>query len=201
MNKFSSLLVTLFLSSYLIAQTDSTAIKNKKLIEDLKYRINTIDNIGKGKTAVELELDALKLLVKQQNDSIFKLNGLLNNYARVLNEAPIEGLNASKKNNLVFKYKTNETDLETDYTAMVENLKQRIIKNPTLKIKILGHADKTGDEAKNIALSKQRAENIKKYLLDNKTIANNMVSVKWFGSSKPTSENNEENRRVEVIVE
>ena len=103
MNKFSSLLVTLFLSSYLIAQTDSTAIKNKKLIEDLKYRINTIDNIGKGKTAVELELDALKLLVKQQNDSIFKLNSLLNNYARVLNEAPIEGLNASKKNNHFFK--------------------------------------------------------------------------------------------------
>ncbi len=201
MNKFSPLLITLFLSTYLIAQTDSTTIKNKQLIEDLKYRINTIDNIGKGKTAVELELDALKLLVKQQNDSIFKLNDLLNNYARVLNEAPIDDLNFSKKNSIVFKYKTNETELETDYTAMVENLKQRIIKNPALKIKILGHADKTGSEDKNIALSKQRAENIKKQLLDNKIIANNIVSVKWYGSSKPLSENNDENRRVEVIVE
>lgn len=187
----------LIINYFTVAQVDSTSIKNKQLIEDLKYRINTIDNIGKGKTATELELDALKLLVKQQNDSILKLNGLLNNYARVLNEAPIDGL----KNNIVFKYKTNETQLEPDYTAMVENLKQRIIKNPTLKIKILGHADKTGDEAKNIALSKQRAENIKKQLVDNKTIANNIVSVKWYGSSKPLSENNDENRRVEVIVE
>lgn len=187
----------LIINYFTVAQVDSTSIKNKQLIEDLKYRINTIDNIGKGKTAVELELDALKLLVKQQNDSILKLNGLLNNYARVLNEAPIDGL----KNRIVFKYNTNETELKTDYTSMVENLKQRIIKNPTLKIKILGHADKTGSEDKNIALSKQRAENVKKYLLDNPSISNNIVSVKWFGSSKPLSEDNDENRRVEVIVE
>lgn len=199
MKKYSYVLIVLSLHSIMQAQ-DSTTIKNKQLIEDLKHRINTIDNIGKGKSAAELELDAMKLLVKQQNDSILKLNGLLNNYARVLNEAPLDGFN-SNKNSFVFRYKTNETELKTDYTAMVENLKQRIIKNPSLKIKILGHADKTGSEDKNIALSKQRAENIKKQLLDNKTIASNIVSVKWFGSSNPVSENNEENRRVEVIVE
>lgn len=189
-----------FYSSYVVAQTDSTTLKNKQLIEDLKYRINTIDNIGKSKTTTELELEALKLLVKQQNDSIIKLNGLLNNYARVLNESPIEGLN-SKNNTIVFKYNVNETELKTDYNAIVENLKQRIIKNPSLKIRILGHADKTGSEERNVILSKQRAENLKKYLLDTKTIDSSAVVVKWFGSAKPISENNDDNRRVEVVLE
>lgn len=197
-------LITIFFiassASYAIAQADSLTIKNKLLIEDLKNRINNIDNINNPKTATELELEALKLLVKQQNDSIIKLNGLLNNYARVLNESPIEGLN-SKNNTIVFKYNVNETQLKTDYNAIVENLKQRIIKNPSLKIKILGHADKTGSEERNVTLSKQRAENLKKYLLDTKTIDSSAVLVKWFGSSKPVSENNDDNRRVELVLE
>lgn len=214
MNKLVPVCIALFICSLSQAQIDSTAIKNKRIIEDLKHRINTIDNIGKGKTASELELDAMRLLVKQQNDSILKLNALLANYAKVLNEAPIEGLNKSSsfsslssydveltKNDIVFLYKKNETEFNTNFDAVLEKLRQKLINNPKLRIRIEGHADKTGSEEVNVSLSKARAENVKKYIVSNTNATSSLISVKWFGSSKPCSQNGDLNRRVEVIVE
>lgn len=202
----------LIINYFIVAQVDSTSIKNKQLIEDLKYRINTIDNIGKGKTAVELELDAMKLLVKQQNDSILKLNALLANYAKVLNEPAIQGAkntslkitnsNSDLLNNVseiatncacnVMLYKPYQTTLKSI------DIKEKLTTNS--KIKIIGHADNTGDEGGNIELSKQRALELKKYIIDTLHIASKLITTEWYGSSKPCSKQDALNRRVEVYV-
>ena len=55
------LLLSICFSAFCIAQTpaDSTAIKNQLLIEQLKNRINTIDNIGNGTNAFQKQIDEI----------------------------------------------------------------------------------------------------------------------------------------------
>jgi uncharacterized coiled-coil protein SlyX len=57
--------------------TDSTNIKNQQLINSLRNRINTIENIGNPNNVYLDEIAKLKTQVKIQNDSIEELNRLL----------------------------------------------------------------------------------------------------------------------------
>ncbi|WP_254560124.1 OmpA family protein [Dyadobacter diqingensis] len=75
---------------------------------------------------------------------------------------------------------------------------------PTMEIALLGHTDNQGDPARNLALSFDRVNVIKRYLVDHR-ISTNRISVKGLGSKTPVAVNNSEenrrlNRRVEMIV-
>ena len=74
------LILAICFSTFCIAQTptDSTAIKNQLLIEQLKNRINTIDNIGNGTNAFQKQIDEMKVEMRRQNDSIVKLLNIIN---------------------------------------------------------------------------------------------------------------------------
>ena len=74
--------------------------------------------------------------------------------------------------------------------------------HPTLKLQIDGHTDSTGKAEKNLKLSKQRAESVKKYLTDH-GVDVSRLSATGYGSSKPlqsnqTFEGRRSNRRVEL---
>lgn len=83
---------------------------------------------------------------------------------------------------------------------LVFNFLQQTEKN----IELIGHTDNQGDYGVNIRLSKERAEAIKKYLLE-KGIAANRIKTRGLGGSKPRASNNSDegrkkNRRVELRV-
>ncbi len=68
------------------------------------------------------------------------------------------------------------------------------------KIRIVGHADSSGEEAANLALSQRRAEEVKRYLV-NKGVDAGMFDVAGVGSKdllKPEAPTAAENRRVTV---
>ncbi|MCV2355969.1 OmpA family protein [Paucibacter sp. B2R-40] len=70
----------------------------------------------------------------------------------------------------------------------------------TKKIRIVGHADSSGEEAANLALSQRRAEEVKRYLV-NKGVDAGMFDVAGVGSKellKPGMPTAAENRRVTV---
>jgi outer membrane protein OmpA-like peptidoglycan-associated protein len=73
-------IIAIFFAMVGVAQTpaDSTAIKNQQMIEQLKNRINTIDNIGNGTNAFQKQIDELKVEMARQNDSIVKLLNIIN---------------------------------------------------------------------------------------------------------------------------
>jgi outer membrane protein OmpA-like peptidoglycan-associated protein len=75
---------------------------------------------------------------------------------------------------------------------------------PEVTLNISGFADNTGSENKNVPLSKERAEQVKKYL-EYKGIDGNRMSTNGFGSKDPLGNNKTaggraENRRVELKV-
>jgi OOP family OmpA-OmpF porin len=81
--------------------------------------------------------------------------------------------------------------------AVVKLLKD----NPTLKLEIGGHTDADGDAAKNLALSQERADAVRKLLVEQGVDAARLAA-KGYGATKPidsnqTPEGKANNRRVE----
>ena len=77
-----------------------------------------------------------------------------------------------------------------------------IIKERKLRVEISGHTDSTGDQQKNMVLSKQRAESVRSFLIKQGCDASLLVS-KGYGATRPiadnaTEEGRQQNRRVEL---
>ncbi|HEX4896199.1 MAG TPA: OmpA family protein [Solimonas sp.] len=75
-------------------------------------------------------------------------------------------------------------------------------KFPSLKVDISGHADATGTDGYNQALSERRANAVKQYLI-RKGVEAGRVSTYAYGESKPVATNDTEegraqNRRAEI---
>ncbi len=103
--KNNFLILAICFSTFCIAQTpsDSTAIKNQLLIEQLKNRINTIDNIGNGTNLLQKQIDELKIEMVRQNDSIVKLLNIINELKKYAatnagNQSPKPSLSISSDN-------------------------------------------------------------------------------------------------------
>ena len=72
-------------------------------------------------------------------------------------------------------------------------------------VRVLGFADSRGDKSYNRALSKERAEAVKTYLVTTNKLPADRVSTEAFGEEQPTATNataagRQENRRVEIAV-
>jgi outer membrane protein OmpA-like peptidoglycan-associated protein len=77
--------------------------------------------------------------------------------------------------------------------------------NPTYNLKINGYTDSSGDDTKNLALSKKRAAAVQAYLVK-KGISEGRLSSDGFGEASPVADNKTSkgratNRRVELKVE
>lgn len=78
-------------------------------------------------------------------------------------------------------------------------------KYPSISVEISGHTDDTGDQDHNVALSKERAESVKAYLVE-AGIAAARISTKGYGPEKPiapndTPANKAKNRRIEFHLQ
>jgi len=104
------------------------------------------------------------------------------------------------------KFSTSQFELTTTSLDTLQKVKQMIAAVPVTKVVIEGHTDSVGGEVKNMALSQKRAETIKKYLVSEKSVAEDKIEAKGFGYEKPlmtnkTKEGRATNRRVDVVIE
>jgi len=88
----------------------------------------------------------------------------------------------------------------TELNELVSYMKRR--KN--IEIEIAGHTDNTGAKKDNLKLSQQRADRVKKYLI-NKGIDARRINAKGYGENQPVAGNNtkegrQKNRRTEVRI-
>jgi outer membrane protein OmpA-like peptidoglycan-associated protein len=86
----------------------------------------------------------------------------------------------------------------------LDEVAQMMKENTKIAIQLEGHTDNQGSSKANLALSEERVEAVKKYLV-NKGIAKDRVKTKAFGGSQPlsnemTQEARALNRRVEMRI-
>lgn len=89
-------------------------------------------------------------------------------------------------------------------TAKLDLAVQALKDNPTIAVEVAGHTDAQGDAELNRKLSQQRADAVRKYLIDG-GVAAGQVSARGYGEDEPaaandTADGRAQNRRVELRV-
>lgn len=102
------------------------------------------------------------------------------------------------------QFETGKTAIQSSSYPSLNQLAEYLIRKKTQKITIAGHTDNVGDPAANNALSLNRAEAVKKYLVS-KGVPVGLLQTKGYGDSKPIADNSTEtgrsmNRRTEIHI-
>ena len=104
----------------------------------------------------------------------------------------------------VVYFDTNKAKIQKRSYKLLDNVAAVIKSHPTLQIKIEGHTDDVGSDAKNLTLSKNRAAAAVTYLVK-KGVEASRLSSEGFGEQYPIAENKRAkgraaNRRVEFNI-
>ena len=157
-------------------------------------RINNIEKnvqaklekyINEDRKGMEKDIEKLKLENLNLKNEISKIYEILKDKKEVVSDVVV-----------VDKFEFDKTDIsESNMKKIDEFLGKRKISI----LNIIGHTDKVGSEKYNIDLSLRRAKSVKEYI-KNKMLYG-VINIFGKGEKEPISSNDEENRRVELIVE
>lgn len=88
----------------------------------------------------------------------------------------------------VINFATGKFEIPAKNKVVLDKAAELLTGNAAAKLAIIGHTDSTGDEAKNVTLSNDRANAVKEYLVSKGAAAENLVS-KGMGSATPVATN------------
>lgn len=102
------------------------------------------------------------------------------------------------------QFATNSYQLDSDSKRILDDFAVYLVRNKSIKFKVIGHTDDVGDNKKNMKLSADRAKAVAQYLIT-KGIAVKRITSQGKGETAPkvpnTSDKNRQiNRRTEFIV-
>ena len=122
--------------------------------------------------------------------------------ARDFNLVPIEaGAKITLKN---IYFNVSKYDLKPESFPELDRLVTVMQANPTMQIRLEGHTDTVGEFDANVELSRNRVNEVKRYLVD-KGISASRIETVGYGPSRPINTNKTlkerpENRRVEMVI-
>lgn len=101
-------------------------------------------------------------------------------------------------------YSTNSSDINRSSKLILKEFAEYLSENPKIHVEIGGHTDDTGGDADNLALSMDRAFEVKGYL-ESLGISGQRISAKGYGETKPIADNSSsdgraKNRRTEFVI-
>lgn len=116
-------------------------------------------------------------------------------------QSPAEGAPTFKS----VKFFPNDSELLDSYDALIKEVADYLKQNEDLEVLLRGYSDNTGTEMYNIAISRQRATEIKKALIA-LNIPPHRIEIEAMGSENPVGDNTTregriENNRVEMIIQ
>lgn len=98
-----------------------------------------------------------------------------------------------------------KADLRQESVSELENIRELLVKNATLKVQINGHTDDVGEATYNKGLSLRRAKSVVDYLIRNGVDTNRLAAI-GYGEERPLVSNDDEmggreiNRRTEIEI-
>jgi outer membrane protein OmpA-like peptidoglycan-associated protein len=102
-------------------------------------------------------------------------------------------------------FDVNSDVIKPESYGVLKEIANMLKASPDTKVTIIGHTDSDGDDARNLELSKRRAESVKKALVKDFSVDGSLLSTDGKGETEPvndneTSQNKANNRRVEFVV-
>jgi len=102
-------------------------------------------------------------------------------------------------------FQTNSADINAAFYQVLNSVALVLKEFDKTVVDVAGHADSTGDEAKNMDLSQRRAGSVSSYLGAQGVNAQRLITV-GYGETRPiasndTPEGRQQNRRVEITLQ
>ncbi|SKB32442.1 Outer membrane protein OmpA [Salegentibacter holothuriorum] len=115
-----------------------------------------------------------------------------------------EGINVTFDESSGVYFDTEKYNINAKSQATLNKLADIFKEYPDSNILVEGHTDNTGSETYNLTLSKNRAQAVTNYLVNN-GLSSGRFNTKWYGESQPkydnsTAEGRAKNRRVELAI-
>ena len=115
-----------------------------------------------------------------------------------------EGINVTFDESSGVYFDTEKYNINAKSQTTLNKLADIFKEYPQSNILVEGHTDNTGRESYNLTLSKNRAQAVTGYMVDN-GIDRGRFTTKWYGESQPkydngTVEGRSKNRRVELAI-
>lgn len=104
-----------------------------------------------------------------------------------------------------FYFASGQSEIDSRNFSLLQKIASAIAQYPSAKIIVTGHTDAMGNDAKNLTLSKMRANKVMKFLNEIGRISLERLSSEGLGEEKPVASNEEKegrtaNRRVEILI-
>lgn len=101
-------------------------------------------------------------------------------------------------------FDTAKTNIKPNFTPVLDDIANVMVKYPETKIEVQGHTDNVGNDASNLSLSQLRAQSVTSYL-NTRGVDSNRIKSVGYGESMPIASNDtpagrESNRRVEIKI-
>jgi OOP family OmpA-OmpF porin len=106
---------------------------------------------------------------------------------------------------LLLEYLPDSSAVSDDFAAELKQAADFVAAYPGRRFIIEGHTDSIGNAAVNLQLSRQRAEKVKAYLVEQTGISPALLEARGFGESNPVADNSSQegrrqNRRIVMIA-
>ncbi len=115
-----------------------------------------------------------------------------------------EGINVTFDESSGVYFDTEKFNINAASQATLNKLAAIFKEYPDTNILVEGHTDSSGSDSYNLTLSKNRAQAVTNYLVNN-GVAKGRFETKWYGEAQPKYDNNTvdgraKNRRVELAI-
>ena len=120
---------------------------------------------------------------------------------------PFTGMQAGDldllNNNLIVYFEFDRSEIRPEFNAMLAAHGRYLVANPTVSIRLEGHADERGTREYNIGLGERRAQAVRQILLLQGASASQLTTIS-YGEERPAVFGSDEeayslNRRVELV--
>jgi OmpA-OmpF porin, OOP family len=106
---------------------------------------------------------------------------------------------------MAMQFPVGTATISPDNFSLLSKVQRAILTFDGPSVVVEGHTDSTGGDEINQALSKQRAEAVRAYLVANKTIQTDKIDARGYGPTRPlasntTPEGRAINRRIDVVI-
>jgi len=121
---------------------------------------------------------------------------------KTLEEQRQEKMEALRKEHIVY-FAFDKSNVQSEYAELLAAHADYLVKNPSVKVVIEGHADERGTPEYNIALGERRAQAVEDYL-QNLGVQDSQTSTVSYGEEKPLVDESTEsayakNRRAVLV--
>jgi len=154
-------------------------------VATLEARLDTVGGVLERRRAREREIREIRALFSGEEASVRVADDTL--------ELRLTGLT----------FEPGEAELPDDAGSLLTKVRSTVRAFPDARVVVEGHTDSRGAEARNRALSQQRAISVRDHLLLHLPISADRIEATGYGETRPVSTNDTEegralNRRIEV---